>query len=665
MPAAAATPDPQSRPPSVAIVGAGPRGTSLLERIAANHPEIRGDRPLDVHVVDPHPPGGGRIWRWEQSRLLWMNTTADDCTMFTDDSVAVAGPVRPGPTLTEWARDLAAGRITIPPGFVPQAETIAEAARVHGGWFATRRLQSQYLSWVFWTTVAGAARTIRVRVHEATATDLRDLPDGRQRLVLDGGRAPLDVDVVVLAQGTVDARPGPEEEALLRHAADHGLAYLPTGPTADLSFAELRPGEPVIVRGLGLAFIDAMVLLTSGRGGTFRRDRTGTLHYSPSGREPVLYAGSRRGVPYHSKIHYDFPRGTRPRLPRHFSPSAVAALGERPLDFDTDLRPLIVRELTDAAYRELAEAHPERLSLDPAVFLDRLDRLDWDGPDLKELVSTAVPEEADRVDLDRLDRPLAQRRFASTGDLQEWMRGYVAADLARRRDPRHSADLAVFHALLSVFTVLGELLADDRVSARSRERGLPGFLGFFSYYASGPPGPRLEELLALSRAGIVRFLGADVQVSATPTGFAARSSSVAGEVTARALVDARLAAGSLSRASDPLLRRLAARGEVAELVRVDAEAGTRHPTGLVDADLGDQRLRRAGGDVHSRRFGAGALVSGGVGAGGFSRPRTNAGFFRQNDTVARRVLAELDRLPGGTGPAGGATAAADHGGSAA
>ncbi|MFC7329735.1 FAD/NAD(P)-binding protein [Marinactinospora rubrisoli] len=653
MPAAPAPPDPPtSRQPSVAIIGAGPRGTSLLERIVANHPVLRGERPLDVHLVDPYPPGGGRIWRWEQSRLLWMNTTADDCTMFTDASATIAGPVRPGPTLTEWARDLAAGRLDTPPGFVPRAETIAEAARAHGGWFATRRLQSQYLSWVFWRTVADAPRSIRVRVHEAAATDLRDLPDGRQRVVLDGDLPPLDVDVVVLAQGTVDVRPTTDERALLRHAAGHGLTYLPTGPTADVSFDALRPGEPVIVRGLGLAFIDAMVLLTSGRGGSFHRDATGTLRYTPSGREPVLFAGSRRGVPYRSKIHYGFPRGAPPRLPRHFSATAVAALGDRPLDFDADLRPLITRELTDAAYRELAEAHPERLAMDPAGFLDRLDRLDWDGPDLKELVTAAVPDEADRVDLDRLDRPLARRRFAASAALQDWMRDHIAADLARRRDPGHSADLAIFHALLSVFTVLGELLAADRISARSRESGLPGFLSFFSYYASGPPGPRLEELLALSRAGIVRFLGADVQVTAAPDGFRARGSGVPGEVTAHALVDARLAAGSLARAADPLLRSLAGRGEVAELVRVDPEAGTRHPTGLLDADLADQRLRRSGGAAHPRRFGAGALVSGGVGAAGFSRPRTNAGFFRQNNALARRVLAELGRVPGrGDAPA--------------
>ncbi|MFE6856382.1 FAD/NAD(P)-binding protein, partial [Streptomyces sp. NPDC057674] len=56
---------------SIVIVGAGPRGTGFLERLAANLPELYGDRPLDLHLVDPHPPGPGRIWRTAQSPLLW------------------------------------------------------------------------------------------------------------------------------------------------------------------------------------------------------------------------------------------------------------------------------------------------------------------------------------------------------------------------------------------------------------------------------------------------------------------------------------------------------------------------------------------------------------------------------------------------------------------
>ena len=52
-----------------------------------------------------------------------------------------------------------------------------------------------------------------------------------------------------------------------------------------------------------------------------------------------------------------------------------------------------------------------------------------------------------------------------------------------------------------------------RLTPRSESEDLAGWwMNLFSYLASGPPGPRLEEILALSEAGVVRFLGADVDV---------------------------------------------------------------------------------------------------------------------------------------------------------
>lgn len=56
----------------------------------------------------------------------------------------------------------------------------------------------------------------------------------------------------------------------------------------------------MLLRGLGLNFFDYMALLTTGHGGTFVRSGS-LLVYRPSGNEPRLYAGSRRGIPYHAR----------------------------------------------------------------------------------------------------------------------------------------------------------------------------------------------------------------------------------------------------------------------------------------------------------------------------------------------------------------------------
>src|SRR6185436_16402200 len=69
---------------------------------------------------------------------------------------------------------------------------------------------------------------------------------------------------------------------------------------ADLDLSPIAPDEPVLLRGLGLNFFDHMALLTQGRGGRFSGEGA-SLRYHPSGREPRLYAGSRRGVPYQAR----------------------------------------------------------------------------------------------------------------------------------------------------------------------------------------------------------------------------------------------------------------------------------------------------------------------------------------------------------------------------
>ena len=92
---------------------------------------------------------------------------------------------------------------------------------------------------------------------------------------------------MVLALGYLDREPTVEEVRWTSTAEAAGLTYIASGYTADVDLTELRPGENVIVRGLGQAFIDLMVLLIEARGGWYD-DCPGLLTYHPSGNEPIL-----------------------------------------------------------------------------------------------------------------------------------------------------------------------------------------------------------------------------------------------------------------------------------------------------------------------------------------------------------------------------------------
>src|SRR5882724_7606236 len=109
---------------SICVVGGGPRGTVVLERICANVEVMAPGAGVTVHVVDPYSPGAGRVWRHRQSDLLVMNTVACEVTVFTDPTVQCEGPIQPGPSLYEWARMVDSGEVAA------DKPTVTESSRM-------------------------------------------------------------------------------------------------------------------------------------------------------------------------------------------------------------------------------------------------------------------------------------------------------------------------------------------------------------------------------------------------------------------------------------------------------------------------------------------------------------------------------------------------------
>jgi hypothetical protein len=242
------------------------------------------------------------------------------------------------------------------------------------------------------------------------------------------------------------------------------------------------------------------------------------------------------------------------------------------------------------------------------------------------------------LDLARLDRPLAGASAGTLAEQQDVVRSYIRADIDRRSDVTYSADLGAFYALLITYGQLG-LLA-DRIAAGSRLADLElWWHGFFSFMASGPPPYRLEQLLALSEAGVVTFLPPDVRIVADPDRavFRAVAPGVPGSVEAGALVEARLPQPHLPLTRSALLQSMYARGEVRE--EMLAGDGDGLPTGRMLVTP-DGRLIDRAGSPHPRRYALGFFTSNRTLAA-FARPRTNSPGFRHADLVARALLTAL------------------------
>lgn len=613
------------------IVGGGPRAVMLLERVLARAVD---STVLHVDLVDPHPPGAGRIWRRAQSPLLKLNSMARDVTVFTDASCTIEGPIRPGPSLIEWAELWRRGEL---PGVgIDDELAAAEARGLQGDSFPTRRLHSHYLDWFFRRTVAGAPSGVTVRWHADVVTGVRDDPDAGGHTVSLASGPDLAADVVVYAVGHTGGDPDPSVAALADRARRRGLVYIAPAFTADADLSVIPEGEDVIVRGLGLAAVDLVVLLTQGRGGLFVSGAAG-LRYVPSGREPRLHLGSRRGVPYRSKVSSEL-RGEAPRR-EVLTPAAIAELVARPeqIDFDADVWRLIASELLHGHYRELFTGHPERVVGEWSTFREVLRSYAWDDPGLQDAVAAAVPDRLDRLDLALLDRPFADTVFADADDAHRGVSAHIAEDLHLRTTPERSPAQGLFTAALLSFLALSEI-PTARWTARSRAVSLPvRWHTFFSYLASGPPAHRLHELLALADAGIVRFLGPDVDVRVDPErGFVASSRRVVGETAARALVDAWLPAPGAAASDNPALRELATTHGRELHVR---DAGFAGSLGRIHTD-DDGRVLGSDGSPRTTLFALGPFTSLTEG-GAFTRPGSNALSLRQTDRTAAAVARAL------------------------
>ncbi|MGW0913942.1 FAD/NAD(P)-binding protein [Streptomyces sp. NPDC002784] len=596
-------------PLSVAVVGAGPRGTSVLERLCASAPELLppGAR-LTVHVVDPAPPGPGRVWRTAQSPELLMNTVASQVTLFTDDSVDCSGPLRPGPSLHEWA-----------------------AGALGPDEYPTRAHYGRYLEWVFARTVREAPPTVRVETHPARATRLDDAPDGRQTLTLDNGRTLTGLSAVVLAQGHLPTAPDAAQRATTAYAEQHGLRHIPPANPADVDLSAVLPGEPVLLRGLGLNFFDHMALLTTGRGGRFVRAGQG-LRYLPSGNEPRLYAGSRRGLPYQARG--DNAKGPYGRhLPLVLTPEVIAAFrkradsGEAP-DFLAEIWPLVAKEVETVYYQALLSPAPD--------FTDRFLAAPHRSPQERDVLDEFGVAEEKRWSWDRISRPYEGLDFAGPDAWRAWLLAYLREDAAQAALGNTAGPLkAALDVLRDLRNELRQIVDHGGLAGASRRDHLDRWYTPLNAFLSiGPPRRRIEELAALTEAGVVQVLGPRLEVREEDGAWVAHSPAVPGSaVRVTTLVEARLPEPDLRRTADDLLARLLKTGQC----RPHTVDG--YETGGLDVTARPYHLIDRQGHAHTRRFAFGVPTEGvhWVTAAG-ARPGVDSITLADADAVARATL---------------------------
>jgi uncharacterized NAD(P)/FAD-binding protein YdhS len=261
-------PEPRLR---VAIVGQGPKGTFALERLLDHSTALEASEAVVVDLFEPHhAPGAGPVYDPAQPEYLRMNFPAARIDMWVDSSEVV--PASQRLPFTAWAREM--------------------GQRVEQDSYPSRALVGRYLSDGHEAIRRHSPSHIEVQLRCARVDSVDRA--GASWVVWAGGRR-RDYDEVLIATGH-ETRSADSLEASWNHAVPLVASVF---PASGLSSGVIKPGSTLAVRGFGLSFIDAVLALTEGRGGSFEQtEHPYRLRYLPSSDEPArILPFSRTGRP--------------------------------------------------------------------------------------------------------------------------------------------------------------------------------------------------------------------------------------------------------------------------------------------------------------------------------------------------------------------------------
>lgn len=601
---------------SVTIIGMGPRGLSVLERLAAAA-RARGLL-LDLTLIDPGECGQG-VHAARQPPYWLINTLASQVTMFPAAGAVQHAPVCAPLSLTEWARAAGYRRV----GACYDQLGDGSGAAIGDGDYLPRSLLGEYLGWVYQQIVAALPAGVALTHHRLRAVDLRQQPDGRCMVELETGDL-VPSDYVFLTTGHGSNPPSERDAWLARFAQDHArynsrLAYV-RQVYAGAQLARIGAGARVAIQGLGLSAHDVIAELTVGRGGSFVADAGGRLRYRACGREPRLTLCSRHCLPHAARGLNQ--KGVDGRhQPRHFTPAAVEALrrqaliarGSRQLDFERDLLPLLRREMAEA-WRAAQPSAPPDAGDDEALLAELL-------------------------------FPLQQREFASLNAFRDYFRAWLEADLDQALLGNCSSPAkAATDVLRDVRATLQAAVEHGGLTPASHRDFLNVWHPAINRAAFGPPLRRNQELLALLDAGVITLEagpGCRIDIDAGDSTY--RLTSQFGGKLQHAAVDvlviARLAPFFPETDTSLLIRNVLRRG----LLRPYYNGGF-HPGGI-DIDRNGQPLDAQGRPLR-RVWALGYLTEGAhYYTHALPRPQMRSRQVRDAEQCVGAMLATMDGNP--------------------
>ncbi len=517
----------------IGIVGAGPRGLSMAERLLQNKTD---EQTIQIILFDPSGPGGS-VWRMDQPAELLMNSVSQQVTLFTDETLSSGGVVSLGPNLYQWSKTEAVDFIK-QQNSSKQKAFIEEARGLKKDEQSSRCFYGLYQRWFFERLKKEYPENLSVI--KALVTDIQKKSE---RYQLKTSKQEFFVDQLVLATGHWENELNAEEKILYNYAKKENLFYQPPANPADVPVASIPPKENVILKGLGLSFFDYVGLFTIGRGGYFESEGE-TLIYHPSGLEPTVYCGSRKGLPY-------FPRGTNQKqggataLPKLITQENLSRLYHSQQLTGTKFFELLKKDTELFYYKKIIEEYQLKISSTEfeRVFLsDEKNTWQQKYPELLPY-SWSWDYFVDPLRDSSTPFTQASRRFI-TYQIKEALKGNCSGAVA-----------ATIDALKDWRDPIRQVIDWEIFTVKEYEKLLWGwFTPLNAFLTIGPPVIRTKELAALIDAGIFRLIEPPIDVQLSEGYFSVEHEGHTRK--SKYLIEARIPKNDILQTTNPALKNL-------------------------------------------------------------------------------------------------------------
>lgn len=482
------------KPVDICIVGFGPWGLCIFERIVSNIKHgVRHGAAVNIHIVEPNRLGQG-AHSSELPDYLLLNTKCGHVSMFVEDHFPDIDRPQHGPGLLEWAKHqgyrLAGDGHTL---------TKQGGREITDDDFLPRRLLGEYLGWFYQEAMRALPDGVTVYEHRTVACDIQKTKGGERVLLQNGTIVP--ADHVFLTTGHT-----PNKYEVGQHGPG-GRVLRVDYPISEY-IAQIRPGDKVGIAGFGLVAIDLVASLTLGRGGRFVPDsKTGMKRYVASGEEPKIVMFSRSGLPYFARPGTSKSLASR-YIPAFFTQSKIdqirqerlARTGTGRLDFVREVLPLLWDEMT-LVYYQVKQREAQGADLGEQLRSDLIKAAE-EGR-YKEAVRSLVQLYGE-FDPERIFFMELGRDLADAEECQDRFRSIMAEDLSESAlGEERSARKAAFELFRELRDVIRHAVDFGGLTPESHREFVKRVAPLINRLIVGPPMSRAEEIAALIDAGVV------------------------------------------------------------------------------------------------------------------------------------------------------------------